>query len=146
MTARSKFYIPSKGTAARLAAEHLFKTGPAPELELYAAVDFKCAPEKRAEKLQRAVSTGVLTQLPDGKLDCTKAIRTYFEDQACQKEEAKPIGEITPAQYRPNIFASQGISKKNIPNRRGLRPASDLAPAWSVRETLSIKTIAGGEA
>jgi hypothetical protein len=146
MSAKPKFYVPNKGTAPRLAAEHLLKSGPMVEAELCAAVDLGCASHKRAEKLQRAVSTGVLTQLPDGKLDCSPALRTWLESQASGQEESKPIGQNTPAQYRPSVFASPAISKKNIPRRQALRPASDLAPSWSVRETVSIKTISGGEA
>jgi hypothetical protein len=143
MTAKPKFYVPSKGTAARLAAEHLLKTGPATEAELCAAVDLGCAPYKRAEKLQRAVSTGVLTHGPDGKLDCAPPLRAWFENQERAQEDSKPIGEITPAQYRPSVFASQGISKKNIPNRRGTR--LDI-PDWSQRpEGFGFKNIAGSQ-
>jgi hypothetical protein len=67
------------------------------------------------------------------------------EEIAQVEERVEPIGKITPTlpQYRPSVFASQGISKKNIPNRHGLRPASDSAPAWSRRESLSIRTISG---
>lgn len=147
MSAKPKFYVPTKGSAARVAAEHLLKVGPLTEAEILTAVDFGCAAWKRAEKLQRAVSTGVLTHLTDGKLDCAPALRTWLENQAKEQEEAAPIGQITPAQYRPSVFASPGISKKNIPSSRGLRPASDLAPDWSERpEGFGIKHIAGGGA
>jgi hypothetical protein len=143
MTAKPKFYVPSKGSAARLAAEHLLKTGPMTEAELCAAVDFGLTSGKRAEKLQRAVSTGVLTHRPDGKLDCNPSLRGWFENQERENEEATPIGEITPAQYRPSVFASQGISKKNIPNSRGTR--SDI-PTWSHRpEGFGLKNIAGSQ-
>jgi hypothetical protein len=138
MTKRSQFYIPAQGTAARLAAEYLFKNGPATEAEIYIAVDFGCAPSKRAEKLQRAVGTGVLTQRDDGKLDCSAAIRAYFDKKTSDSEGAEPIGQIAPAQYRQNVFASPGLSKKYIPNRRG--PRVDV-PAWSVKpDGYSIKS------
>lgn len=48
-----------------------------------------------------------------------------------------PDGVPTAPAYRGNVFASQGLSKQYIPNRRG--PRADV-PAWSVRETVSFQT------
>ena len=63
--------------------------------------------------------------------DSNIQIPAFGEDNAKAEESAEPIGQITPAQYRPSVFASQGLSKRYIPTRRGTR--LDI-PAWSVRE------------
>lgn len=146
MTKRLSIRMPGSHTAPYKAAEHLFKNGPMTQEQLFLAVDMGCVPCRRDEKLQHAITSGLITQMADGKLDCSAEVRVRFEEKLNIKPDEKLIGQITPAQYRPSVFASQGISKKNIPNRRGLRPVSDSAPAWSVRETVSIKSIAGGKA
>lgn len=146
MSAKPKFYVPSRGSAARLAAEHLIKSGPMAEADLCAALDLGCPAYKRTEKLQRAVSTGVLTERPDGKLDCSAALKTWFENQAHEQDESEPIGQITPAQYRPSVFASPGLSPQYRINSRGLRPASDAVPTWSQRpEDFGFKNIGGSQ-
>jgi hypothetical protein len=134
--------IPIKSSAVYKAASLIQQRGPMSLEVLQAEIDF--GPKKtRQGKLVQAFSIGWLCETPAGTIDVTEKTRQHFADQ---EPGSKPIGQITPAQYRPNVFASQGISKKNRPNRHGLRHASDLPPVWSRREDLSIKTIAGGEA
>jgi hypothetical protein len=143
MTKRLSIRIPGSHTAPYKAAEHLFKNGPATEEQLFVAVDMGNVACRREEKLSGAITSGLLTQLPDGRIDCSASTRTYFEEKLSIEPEEGPIGEIKPAptlpQYRGNWRGST-LSKRNIPNSRGLRPASDLAPAWSVRQDVSFHT------
>jgi hypothetical protein len=139
-------FIPIKSSAIYKAAELINSAGPRSKEVLLTEIDF--GPKKeRHGKFEHAFSIGWLCETPAGTIDVTEKSRKFF---AYAEPNGEPIGEIKPAptlpQYRGDWRGSQGISKKNIPNRRGLRPASDLAPAWSVRETVSIKTISGGDA
>ena len=137
MTTKTAPYIKS---AIYLAAEHLELSGPLSRDTLFAAVDFGPA-AGRMEKLNHAYEIGWLWQTPAGSIDLTETTRKHFVDK---RPKEKYIGQIVPAQYRPNVFASPGLSKKNIPSRRGMR--NDI-PAWSVKpDGHSIKSIGGGEA
>lgn len=141
MAAPKNFTMPAQGTASRMAAEYLFKNGPATELEILMAVDFGCDRAKREEKLQRSIGAGVLTQRADDKLDCSAEAKAFFEKLAGDQGETKPIGEIKPAptlpQYRGDWRASSGLSKRNIPNSRGTR--LDI-PEWSIRDRVTFHT------
>jgi hypothetical protein len=118
--------IPIKSSAIYKAAELINTAGPRSMEVLQAEID--CGPKKgRQEKFAHAFSIGWLCETPAGTIDVTEKTRQYFSEL---EPSAKPIGQITPAQYRPSVFVSQGLSKKNIPNRRGTR--LDI-PEWSVR-------------
>ena len=130
---------PSKSATIYAAAALIENKGPMHRAELFAAMDF--GPEKtRENKLREAFQTDWLCETPAGQIDLTEFSLRHFDRQKPGAPEY--IGQITPAQYRPDVFATT-LSKKHIPNRRGLR--ADV-PAWSVRETVSIKTIGGREA
>jgi len=125
---------PNTSSAIYKAAAHIEQSGPVTSEVLFVAVDFGPA-NARQGKLNHAYEIDWLQETPAGTIDLTESARKHF---ASKRPKPEYVGEITPAQYRPSIFASQGLSKKNIPNSRGTR---DDIPAWSVRETVSIKTI-----
>jgi hypothetical protein len=131
---------PYVGSAAYKAAVHLEQSGPLPSEMLFVAVDF--GPKKsRQAKLDHAYEIGWLEMTPAGTIGLTESTRAHFAEK--QPKEGY-VGQIVPAQYRPNVFASPGLSKKFIPSRRGMR---DDIPAWSVKpDGHSIKSIGGGEA
>lgn len=131
---------PLSRSAVYKAAELIIATGPRTLEALFVAVDFGVK-SSRAEKLRLAFEANWLRQGEDGQIDVTDFARNHIAAQAPKKQY---VGQITPAQCRPNIYASQGLSKKHIPNRRGQR--NDI-PAWSVKpDGHSIKSIGGGEA
>jgi hypothetical protein len=134
--------VPIKSSAIYKAADLIIGAGPRSMEVLQAEIDFGPKHARRG-KLEHAISIGWLCETPAGTIDVTEKTRQHFAEQ---ERSSKPIGRITPAQYRPSVFASPGLSKTNIPNRRGLRPAADMAPAWSVREAVTIKTVSGSEA
>jgi len=121
---------PSTSSAAYKAAALIDACGPQSVVGLFAAVDFGVE-NARQEKLDRAMDIGWLTTTPAGSIDLTEATRKHFERPSAY------VGQITPAQYRGNVFASSGLSKKYIPSRRGQR--NDI-PAWSVRSDPSFQT------
>lgn len=129
---------PNKSATIYAAASMLHKRGETmTRADLFATIDFGPA-NNRDNKLQQAFDTNWL-QEADGKIGLTDYSQRHFD---CRKVKAANDGVPTAPAYRGNVFASQGLSKQYIPNRRG--PRADV-PAWSVRETLSIKTIGGGE-
>lgn len=129
---------PNTSAAIYKAAALIDEKGPQTIDDLFFEVNFGVQND-RMNKLQRAFDIGWLYETPVGTVDLTESTKRHFD----RKRPSDYVGQITPAQYRPNIYASQGLSKKNIPNSRGMR--NDI-PNWSVRETVSIKTIGGGGA
>jgi hypothetical protein len=136
MTSSKNIRRPAPGETPHAAGAYLYSNGPASESVLFLAVNFGATFAERADALQRALRSGWLIETRDGKISCSQAAREYYKEQAGEKED-EYIGHITPAQYRPSVFASQGLSKKNIPNSRGTR--TDI-PDWSIRKTLSFHT------
>lgn len=134
---------PVTGSVADLVSRHLHKMGPMAEADLFLAVDFGCAPSKRYERLNRAIGTGWIAQTEDGKLDCSPAARTHYDEEGSEADGIKPIGQLAAFRQPVNVFDRPTLSAKHIPNRRGMR--QDV-PEWSVREKLSFKSIAGGDA
>jgi len=131
---------PNTGSAIYKAAAHLEHSGPISSESLFAVVDFGPVAGRQV-KLNRAYELGWLQQTPAGTIDLTEGARQHF---ASKRPKEKYVGQIVPAQYRGNVFASPGLSKKNIPSRRGQR---DDIPAWSVKpDGHSIKSIGGGKA
>jgi hypothetical protein len=143
MTQRQNIRRPQPGEIPYLAGEYLYRNGPCTDVELFLAVKFGKSQNERAAALQSAIRGGWLIETQRGKIACSPAATDYYDGYSEAPEE-KYVGQIAPAPQR-NVFASPGLSKKNIPNRHGLRPASDIAPAWSVREKVSIKTITGNQ-
>lgn len=124
---------PLSRSAVYKAAELIIATGPRTLESLFVAVDFGVK-ASRAEKLRLAFEANWLRQDDDGQIDVTDFARNHIASQAPKKQY---IGQIAPSTYRPSVFASQGLSKKNIPNRRGQR--NDI-PAWSVRDAARFHT------
>lgn len=132
--------FPTTRSAAYKAIMQIIASGPRTAEQLFAEVDFG-AHSTQKPKLRQAIQAGWIIEKPDQMLDASQAVRQHFADVAPKEQY---IGQITPAQYRPNIFASSGLSKKNIPNSRGTR--TDI-PEWSQRpEGFGFKSIAGGVA
>lgn len=128
---------PNKSATIYAAASMLHKRGPMTRDQLFAAMDF--GPKGgREEKLRQAFDFDWLRETPAGQIEVTEFAGRHFD---CNKPRAALAGEPTAPAYRGNVFASPGLSKQYIPNRRG--PRADV-PAWSVREKLSIKTAGGG--
>lgn len=142
MTATLFQVTPHRSAAIYTAAAIIHKQGPMPREQLFARMDF--GPEnKRAHKLREAFETGWLRETTSGFISLTDFSKRHFERETPKEY----VGQITPARYQRNVFEGQGLSKKNIPKRGGLRPESDAAPAWSVKpDGYSIKSIGGGEA
>jgi hypothetical protein len=136
----SKFtsVIPTTRAAVYKAAELIVANGPQSREALSVAIDFGVK-GTHVEKLRQAIEGDWLVERASGLIDVTESTRAHFASQAPKE---KYIGQITPAQYRPSVFASPGLSKKNIPSRRGQR---DDIPAWSVRDKASLKSLSGGE-
>jgi hypothetical protein len=132
---------PSKSAAIYTAALIIDKRGAMPRDELFARMDFGPA-VTREKKLQQAFDTDWLGETQTGFISLTDYSKRIL-DRDKPKEEY--VGQITPTTYRPNVFASPGLSAQHIPKRGGLRPASDLAPAWSVKpDGCSVKSAGGG--
>lgn len=125
--------FPTTRSAAYKAIMQIIASGPRTAEQLFTDVDFGAHSTQRP-KLRQAIQAGWIIEKPQGMLDVSAAVRQHFAEEL--PKEAF-IGQITPAQYRPNIFASSGLSKKNIPNCRGTR--TDI-PDWSVRETVKFYT------
>jgi hypothetical protein len=130
---------PNRSATIYMAAVLIEKQGPMHRAQLYAAMDF--GPEKTREgKLREAFEQDWLCETPAGQIDLTDFSLRHFENQ---KPKELYVGQVAAPAYRPNIFASQGLSKRFIPDRRG--PRADV-PDWSVRDTVTIKTIGRREA
>jgi hypothetical protein len=143
MTQRQNIRRPQPGEIPNLAGDYLYKYGPCSEAELFLAVKFGKSQHERAVALQSAIRSGWLIETERGKIACIQAATDYYDEQS-EKPKEEYVGQITPAQYRPNMFASQGLSKKYQINSRGTR--TDI-PAWSNRpEGFGFKSIAGGDA
>lgn len=124
---------PLSRSAVYKAAELIIASGPRTLESLFVAVDFGVK-SSRAEKLRLAFEANWLCQDDDGQIDVTEFARNHIAAQGPKKQY---IGQITPSQYRPNVFESQGLSKKNIPRRGGMR--SDI-PDWSKPDQFSPTT------
>lgn len=143
MTAPKIGRMVKRDSAAYLAAEFIFKHGPQLPEELVPVADFGHKMSHKQDKLDRAILSGWLAQDADGKVDCGAKARAHFQAAAGLEADVKPLGQIAAARQQPSVFARPPLSKKYIPNRRGLR--HDV-PEWSVRTSASFKSLAGGDA
>jgi len=141
MTAMISTAFPSSRGAAGRACELIIARSPQTVEQLLVAVDFGAHGTQKA-KIRDAILAGWLVETPTGTLDVTEPVRQHF---AIPAPKEKYIGQIVEPKFRGDWRAGT-LSAKNIPNRRGLRPASDAAPAWSVKPSgYGIKSIGGGE-
>lgn len=131
-----------RGTIPYFAGEYLYKNGPQTPAALFAAVDFGPKVYQKEEALQCALRSGWLSECLDGKIACSQAARDHY-DAVSGKVKVKYVGQIAATREPINVFARPPLSKRYIPNPRGLR--QDI-PAWSIRESASFKSLAGGEA
>jgi hypothetical protein len=130
--------VPSKSAAIYTAALIIDKRGAMPRDELFARMDFGPA-VTREKKLQQAFDTDWLRETQTGFISLTDYSKRHLE---LDKPKEEYVGQVTPTTYRPNVFASPGLSKRYIPNRRGPR---DDVPAWSVKpDGCSVKSAGGG--
>lgn len=107
---------PNASSAIYKAAALIDAQGDKTATELFVAVDFGVASD-RVSKLQRAFDIGWLCETPAGTVDLTESTKRHFDRQ----RPSDYVGQITPATYRPNVFASPGLSKRFIPSRQGTR-------------------------
>lgn len=134
--------FPTTRSAAYKAIMLIIASGPRTAEQLFTEIDFGAHSTQRP-KLRQAIQAGWIIEKPEQMLDVSDAVRQHFAEDLPKEQY---IGQIVPAQYRPNVFAGQGLSKKNIPSSRGLRHASDETPAWSRRpEGFGFKNIAGSQ-
>jgi hypothetical protein len=109
--------FPTTRSAIYKAIQLIIASGPRTTERLLAEIDFGAHGTQRP-KIREAIQAGWIYETTAGTIDVTESTREHFAEP---EPTEKYIGQITPAQYRPSVFASPGISKKNIPNRRGPR-------------------------
>jgi len=136
MTEHSNFRQPTRGTAAFAAGEHLYKHGPMKEQDLEAALDAIGEAKLKGDALQRALRTGWLTVQQDGRIAVSLYARISY-DRLAGIVHVKHVGQVAAPRQQPDIFTRPALSKKYIPNSRGIR--QDI-PAWSVRYGQSFYT------
>ena len=129
MTAIIATAFASNRGAAYKACELIIARGPQTIEQLMVAIDFGAHGTRKA-KIRAAIQAGWMCETGAGTIDVTDSVRQHF---AALEPKERPLGQITPTQYRGD-WRKGSLSAKNIPSRHGLRPASDAAPAWSVRE------------
>lgn len=140
MTAPRIGRMVNRGSAAYLAAAYIFKNGPQMPDDLFAVIDFGPKKSNKQDKLDRAVCSGWLTQGPTWAVDIGDLARAHFEAEAGigeDEEKVEYIGQIAATREPANVFARPPLSKKYIPNPRGMR--QDI-PEWSVRSCISFHT------
>lgn len=130
-----------RGTASYAAGEYLHKHGPMSPHALFAVVDMGHKSGHQEDTLQRGIRSGWLVQQDDGKISISTFARAHYD--TLEGEKVRPVGQIAAMREQPSVFARPALSKKYIPNSRGIR--QDI-PAWSVREQASFKSVGGGEA
>jgi hypothetical protein len=135
--------IARAGTFQDTAGVYLYRNGPTPEKDLFAALAVTLAPHLQAEVLARAIRAGWLAITADGNLDCSKAARAHYQEVFGEKV-IEPVGQIAAPRRAPTVYERPPLSKKYIPNSRGSR--QDV-PDWSVRPTgFGFKSVGRGEA
>lgn len=142
MPAHQNIRVPNKGYAAAIAGQHLYRVGPLLAHQLFAAVEFGTDKTTKESALQRAVTSGWLTEQADGRINLSTAAREHY-DKLAGLEAVEYVGQIAAVRTPVDVFTRPPLSKKYIPNPRGTR--QDI-PAWSVRSGASFKTVAGGGA
>src|SRR5690349_4608171 len=125
--------VPSILSAIYSAAVHIKQVGPLTAEHLFLAVDFGSGADAK-KKLAYAFEIRWLRQNADVKIELTESSKEHF---APKISKAPYVGQKAPPAHRGNVFASQGISKKCLPNSRGTR---DDVPAWSIREKPTFHT------
>jgi hypothetical protein len=132
--------FPTTRSAIYKAIALILDKGPQTIEQLMTTIDFGAHGTQKS-KIRQAIEADWIFETPAGTIDVTERTRQHF---ATPEPKVKYVGQITPVQYRGDWRATT-LNKKNIPSRHGLRPASDSAPTWSLRESLSIKTVSGGD-
>ena len=118
---------PRNGTSYA-AGRHLHKHGPLTERELFAAIPFGSRCTRAEDVLQRALTSGWLSLLPDGRIGISSFARAHYDQLSGEAE--RPVGQIATVRTPTDVFARPPLSRKYMPNPRGTR--QDI-PAWSVR-------------
>lgn len=127
--------IPRRDTFAFIAGEQLYKTGPAPEGDLFHALG-KVRPREKREAIERAIQSGWLTIAAAGLIDCSATARAHY-DELEGKTVIKPMGDVAAPREAANAFERPPLSRKYMTNSRGTR--ADV-PAWSVRTNTTFYT------
>lgn len=125
---------PRNGTSYA-AGEYLHKNGPQTERALFAAIPFGSRCTRAEDVLQRALTSGWLSLLPDGRIGISSFARAHYDQLSGEAE--LPVGQIAAVRTPADVFARPPLSKKYIPNPRGTR--QDI-PVWSVRTGASFFT------
>jgi hypothetical protein len=132
--------FPTTRSAIYKAIALILDKGPQTIEQLMTTIDFGAHGTQKS-KIRQAIEADWIFETPVGTIDVTERTRQHF---SAQEPKVEYVGQIAPARYRGDWRAST-LNKKHIPNSRGLRPAADMAPTWSLRESLSIKTVSGGD-
>jgi hypothetical protein len=129
--------FPTTRSAIYKAIALILDKGPQTVEQLMTTIDFGAHGTQKS-KIRQAIEADWIFETPAGTIDVTERTRQHF---TAPEPKAEYIGQITPAPQW-NVFARPPLSRKNIPNSRGMR--QDV-PAWSVRpEGFSIKSVDGG--
>lgn len=135
--------IARAGTFQDTAGVYLYRSGPTPEKDLFAALGITLAAHLQDEVLQRAICAGWLAVTKEGNLDCSKGARAHYEEVFGEKV-IEPVGQIAAPRRVPTVYERPALSKKYMPNSRGTR--QDV-PDWSVRPAgFGFKSVGRGEA
>ena len=129
-----------RGTASYAAGEYLHKHGALTPHALFAVVDMGHKAGHQEDTLQRGIRSGWLVQQDDGKISISNFARVHYDQ--LEGEKVRPAGNVAALREPTSVFTRPALSKKHIPNPRGLR--QDI-PAWSVREKASFKSLGGGQ-
>jgi hypothetical protein len=121
--------IARAGTFQDTAGVYLYRNGPTPEKDLFAALSITLATHLKAEVLERAIRAGWLAVTKDGSLDCSKGARAHYEEIFGEKV-IEPVGQIVAPRQVPTVYERPSLRKKYMPNSRGTR---EDVPEWSVR-------------
>ena len=124
-----------RGTASYAAGEHLHKHGPMSPHALFAVVDMGHKSGHQEDTLQRGIRSGWLVQQDDGKISISNFACAHYDK--LEGEKVRPVGQIAAMREHVDVFTRPALSKKYMPNPRGLR--QDI-PAWSVRNGTTLHT------
>jgi hypothetical protein len=116
--------------------EFIYKNGPQTEIALRVNADLGGKSSDRTSAVQNSIRSGWLTIQADGRIGCSATAREHYDSLHGIKAH-KPLGQLATLRERGNVYERPPLSKRHIPNSRGLR---DDVPAWSVRTNTSFHT------
>ncbi|MGJ9420436.1 hypothetical protein ACHAC9_22170 [Massilia sp. CMS3.1] len=129
MSSNNQTRIAKQDSFSFAAGVHLYKNGPMHERDLLADLASALRAQDQLDALQCAIQAGWLKITSDDKVECSPFARAHY-DQLEGRITAKQMGDIALPRVGFNAYDRPPLSKKNIPNSRGMR--LDM-PDWSMR-------------